>query len=93
MASESDDAVEEIAARDRLPRSVAMRKARCAHPDLFAKYQDEGRETAKAVQSHGIAKSAAAVTFEQRVDDLQARERCSRLVALQNAGCIAQRRW
>jgi hypothetical protein len=80
-----DEAVSKIAARDHLPRHVAMSKARRVHPDLFGGYQAQGREAIAKAATQPVGKPAAVTAFEKRVHGVQDRDRCSRLAALMKA--------
>jgi hypothetical protein len=85
MPKSFDDAVNLIAARDRLPRHIAMQKARQSHPNLFQEYQSEQAGLIAKSAPQPVEKSAAVVGFERLVDKVQAREQCSRLTALTKA--------
>jgi hypothetical protein len=80
-----DVVVDELAARDCLPRHIAMTKARCSHPELFAKHQAEAAEIIQKSVPAAINKSDTFLAFEAKIDAIQSREGCSRLVALQKA--------
>jgi hypothetical protein len=69
----------------RLPRHIAMSKARVAHPDLFVKHQAEAAAIIEKCAPRAVEKSAAVIGFEAKVDTIQIREGCSHLVALRKA--------
>lgn len=77
-----DGAVNKIAKRDGLPRTASMQKARSAYPELFARYQDDGRDAVAKAAPKPIGKSAAVINFEKLIDRVQTRDQCGRLQAM-----------
>jgi hypothetical protein len=80
-----DEAVNQIATRDSVPRSVAMGRARKAYPALYATYQAQGNAAVAKAAPRPVEKSDAVAAFEKCIDRVQSRERCSRLTALTKA--------
>jgi hypothetical protein len=79
-------AVEQFVERDGVSRVEAMRRARRQHPEKYAAYQREGREAvAKAARPKAVEKSEHVTKFETLIDNIQLRDRCSRLDALRKA--------
>lgn len=88
LPSSFQGAIKSIRARDpKLSHTAAMSEARKQFPKLFDEFQTEGRERAmkSLAPPAPVAKSAAVVAFEKRIDEMQALEKCSRIEALKAA--------
>ena len=62
-----------------------MSRARLAEPELFKNYQGETPRMISKATPARLEKSAAINAFERRVDQVQMRDSCDRVSALQKA--------
>jgi hypothetical protein len=77
-----DDAVERITQNDGCSKVEAMRRARRQHPELYEAYQAETRGRIAKAAPQPVTKSEHVLKFETLIDNIQMRDRCSRLDAL-----------
>jgi hypothetical protein len=84
-----NEAVALVMSRDKCTRLQAMQTVRIAWPGLYDAYQSEGQQRAKdaydELNPKRIAKSAAVVTFEKRVNEVVLRDQCKKTVAMDRA--------